>query len=84
MTDVDTRNEFALSAGQNMANHSTTLAGRGKFVRQGVSEVPTFRTKQQAYRYAAYLVLMADAHLPNEEGAEDHHFVTVSDAIANT
>jgi len=81
---IETINEYALSAGQNMPNHSTSLAGRGHYVRQGVPDVPTFRTKQAAFRYAAYIVLMAEAHLPDEEGSATHTFPQVLDAISNT
>lgn len=80
---VDTSNDYLLSAGQNLPNHSTSLAGRGRFVRQSFPELPTFRTKQQAYRYAAYLTTMADVHLPDEEGAETHTFEVVLDACRN-
>jgi len=81
---IETINEFAISAGQNLPNHSASVAGRSKFIRQGVPEVPTFRTKQQAYRYAAWLLFMADNHLPDEEGCEEHGFADIAVAIANT
>jgi len=82
--EVDTTNEFAVGFGQNLPNHSTSLAGRGKFVRQSSPEFPVFRTKQQAYRYAAYLVELADgADLPDEDGAEEHTFEVVRNAIRN-
>jgi hypothetical protein len=46
--------------------------------------VPTFRTKQEAYRFAAWLVEMAEVHLPDEEGCELHTFEAVREAIRNT
>jgi hypothetical protein len=64
---IDTTNEYALHSGTNMPNHSTTLSGRGKFVRTG-AERPIFRTKQAAYRYAAWLLCLAEA-LPDEDDA---------------
>jgi hypothetical protein len=81
---VDTQNSYMLSAGQNLPNHSTSMAGRGKFVRQALGKIPEFRTKQQAYRYAAWLITMADSWLPDEEGCESHDFPTVLAAILNT
>jgi hypothetical protein len=81
---IDTINEYAMSAGQNLPNHSTSIAGRGRFVRQGVPEVPTFRTKQQAFRYAAWLIEMAGNHLPDEDGCASHTFEEVRAAITNT
>jgi hypothetical protein len=84
LNPVDTQNSYMLSAGQNLPNHSTSMAGRGKFVRQSMNVIPEFRTKQQAYRFAAYLVTMADSWLPDEEGSELHDFETVLAAIRNT
>jgi hypothetical protein len=83
-TPIDTINEYAMSAGQNLPNHSTSIAGRGRFVRQSIPDVPTFRTKQQAYRYAAWLIEMAGNHLPDEDGCELHTFEEVRAAIINT
>ena len=78
---VETLNDHLLGAGENLPNHSMSLMGRGKFVRQQISQVPTFRTRQAAYRYAAYLLVLAETHLPDEEGAEAHTFEVVSAAI---
>lgn len=81
---VDTANEFAINTGENLPNHSTSRAGRGMFVRQGVPEVPTFRTKQQAFRFCAHVVLLAENNLPDEEGCELHTFPAVLDAVQNS
>lgn len=81
---VITLNEYLLSSGQNLANHSTSLSGRGKFIRQSMPQMPTFRTKQEAYRFAGWLVTMAESWLPDEEGSENHTFEVVRDAIRNT
>lgn len=78
---VNTLNEFAISAGQNLDNHTASMSGRGKFVRQMMPTVPTFRTKQEAFRYAAYLVTMAESHLPDEDG--EHTYEQVLHAIQN-
>lgn len=80
---VNRVNELGLSAGENLPNHSTSLAGRAKFVRQVQPNVPTFRTKQEAFRYAAWLVTLAEIHLPDEEGAELHTFEVVRDVVRN-
>lgn len=77
---IDVTNEFALHTGTNLPNHSTTLSGRGKFVRVG-SERPLFRTKQSAYRFAAWLLVMSDV-LPDEDAAVS--FEEVLDAVRNT
>ena len=77
---VNTLNEWAISSGQNMENTTYAMNDRAKFIRQGDPRVPTFRTKQEAFRYAAYLVTMA-ALLPDEEGA--HDFEEVIHAIQN-
>lgn len=77
---VNTLNEWAISSGRNLDNHSASLAGRSAFIRQGHPQVPTFRTKQAAFRYAAYLVTMAEL-LPDEDGA--HEYEEVLHAIQN-
>lgn len=79
--EIDTRNEWFLAAGQNLPNHSTSLEGRGRFVRQSIPVVPTFRNKQEAYRFAAWLITLAENHLPDEEGCESHTFEEVMKAI---
>lgn len=78
---VDTGNEYLIRADKNLPNHSMSLAGRGSFVRQSVPDIPTFRTKQAAFRYAAWLIEQAEQHLPDEEGAEGHTFTLVHEAI---
>lgn len=75
---VDTTNEYALHASENMANHSASLAGRGKFITVGVPTYPLFRTKQSAYRFAGYLLSMAEV-LADEDG--EHSFEQVLEAI---
>lgn len=79
---VNTLNEFVLMAGENLPNHTTTLAGRGKFVASGAQRPPQFRTKQEVYRFCAWALLMADAHsLPDEPG--EHTLEEVMEACRN-
>lgn len=80
---INTLNEHILMSGENMPNHSTSLAGLGKFIKVG-SQHPyglTFRTKQSVYRFCAYALLMVFI-LPDEEG--NHSFEDVLEAIKNT
>lgn len=79
---INTLNEYVLIAGQNLDNHSMSLAGLGKFVKAG-SQNPAgiiFRTKQQAYRFCAHAIVMAQV-LPDEDG--EHAFEEVLDAVEN-
>jgi hypothetical protein len=64
--EVDTSNEYLLGTGKNLPNHSLSMIGKGKFVRQSLAEIPQFRDKQSAYRYAAWLITLADVYLPDE------------------
>lgn len=67
---MNTQTEFVVMAGQNLPNHSESLAGRAKFVRiSGYStnnSLPIVRTREAAYRLAAHLICAAQG-LPNEE-----------------
>lgn len=78
--EIDTLNEYAISYGENLPNHSLAQMGRGKFVRQQVAGIPTFRTQQAIFRYAAWLLTMAEL-LPHEDG--EHTFEQVLDAVRN-
>lgn len=79
---VNTNNEYALSAGTNLPNHSTSLSGRGKFVKAGIPTPPCFRTKQEVYRFCVYALILAEAHgLPDENGS--HTFEQIQEAVAN-
>lgn len=74
---INVQNEHAVFSGQNLPNHSTTQAGRGKFVAAGGLQ---FRTNQQIYRFCAHLLKEAQtAGLPNETG--DHSFYDVMEAV---
>lgn len=76
---IDTTNDYLLSAGENLPNHSMSKAGLGKYVTQSLHEIPIWRTRQDAYRYAAYLVTLAET-LPDTEGEEG---VTLEHVIAS-
>lgn len=81
--EINTTNDFIIGFGENLPNHSTSIAGKGKYVRQMRSDVPTFRDRQTAYRFCAYVLMMADL-LPDEEGQEGFTFDDVCSAISNT
>lgn len=78
--EVDNTNEFIISKGENLPNHSTSMRGLGKFVRQSTPVVPEFRTRHAAYRYAAWLITQAE-FLPAEEGQEAYEFDDVLKAV---
>lgn len=80
---IETENTFALHAGQNLPNHTTTMQGKGRYVAQGVPYPANFRDKQAAYRYAAWLITLAEVHLPDVEDCESHDFAAVLDAVRN-
>jgi hypothetical protein len=67
---VNVANQFALSAGENLPNHTLSQQGKGRFVRPMLQSVPTFRTKQEAYRFAGWLLALS-VTLPDEDGAHD-------------
>lgn len=74
-------NAYNIVTGENLPNHSESLKGRGKFIRQSVPEIPTFRTRQAAYRYAAWLIELAGHNLPDDEGCEGQSFEDVHAAV---
>lgn len=80
---IDTTNDFLLSSGENLPNHSMSRAGLGKFVHQALSDHPVWRTRQDAYRYAGWLLTLAEI-LPDSEGEEGVTFEQVKTAIRNT
>ncbi|HTS10100.1 MAG TPA: hypothetical protein VMP68_31345 [Candidatus Eisenbacteria bacterium] len=81
--EVKTDNDYLISSGENLPNHSASMMGRGKFIRQSRMDIPTFRDRQSAFRYAAYVVEMADALLPDDDGQEGVTFNDVRSAIRN-
>jgi len=71
---IDTTNEFLLSA-----RSAHPGLGMGAYITPQL--LPKFSTRQQAYRFAAWCALMAEA-LPEEPG--QHSFEDIARAIANT
>lgn len=67
---MNSQTEFVVMAGQNLPNHSESLAGRGKYVRinghNPNNNIPLFRTRESAYRLAAHLLCAAQG-LPTED-----------------
>jgi len=78
---IDTTNQYAMQTGENLPNHTTSLTGRGKFVKVGLALPVTFRTRQQAFRFCAWALALAEV-LPDEDGA--HTFEEVQEAIQNS
>lgn len=80
---ISAANEYLLIQHQNLPNHSATRDGRGKFVTQQLSEIPLFREKQDAFRYAAWLITLAEKlpDVPEESGVT---FEQVLDAVHNS
>lgn len=66
-SEVDSRNEFVVVAGENMPNHSTTLMGRGKFVQFG--QPRPMRTKQEMYRLIGWCLAYVDTLPDDDTGA---------------
>ena len=66
LEDVNVTNEFGLSVGNNLPNHSRSVGGRTKYVTP--VQHPIFRTKQSAYRFMGYLESLAEV-LPDEDKA---------------
>jgi len=77
---VDTLNEYVVVSGTNLPNHSTSLEGRGKFVKVASGVPPVCRTKQQVFRLCAWLMSMAEI-LPDEPG--EHSYEQVLKAVHN-
>ena len=80
---IDTTNEWMLGYSRNLPNHSASKAGYSGFIAMRLSHVPlVFRTRQSAYRFAAYLITMAEL-LPHEN-TNEHTFEDILQAIHNT
>ena len=81
-----TDNEMGICAGSNLPNNSASLRGFPKYITSMVTprgQLPLFRTKQEALRVAAWLVLMAD-HLDTQQEAGNHTFEQILEAIKNS
>jgi len=80
--EIPIDNEYLLGLGENLPNHSQSQIGRGKYITPKVTQVPLFRTKQSAYRFAGWLVTMAEM-LPDEDERK-LTFHQIVKAIRNT
>jgi len=79
----NTANDFMWLGGTNLPNHSASVAGHPRFVTHAVTKLMMFRNKQDAFRCAAWLVTMADIHLPDDKDAV-FTFEEIRQAIRNT
>jgi hypothetical protein len=78
---VNTQNQFTVHPGQNLPNHTTSMAGRGKYVRLGMSGPIVLRTKQEVYRLIAWLEIVEEIQdLPHEDEYQ-HTIDDVREAI---
>lgn len=69
-------NEYMVGKGKNLPNHVLSVSGLGKFIRgidpRSGSNIFVARTRQQAYRLAAWVLIMAEiANLPDERSEDD-------------
>jgi len=83
---LDVTNSLLWTAGQNLANHSATLAGRGRFVAPAITspQMFQFRNKDDVFRTAAWMVTLANAWLPDHDMAHPHTFDEYLAAVRNT
>jgi hypothetical protein len=83
---IETANEFGWGSGTSMVNSTAGQTGLARWVAMVDNYRclfdPTFRTKQRAFRYAAWLVSLAEV-LPDEPG-DSHTFEEILEAIRNT
>lgn len=77
--EPSTLNDFGLMSGNNAFNHTTSMAGRGGFVHP--IQHPSFRTRDAAFRFAAFLITMAETLPPETE--YDYTFEEVLEAVRN-
>lgn len=78
---IDTTNTYAIQTGENLPNHTTSLTGRGRFVKTGIAKPVIFRTRQEAYRFCAWVLALAEV-LPNEDDYST--FEEVLEAVQNS
>lgn len=79
---IETKNDYALHTGQNLPNHTFSQIGLGKFVSHGVNSIPMWRRREDAYRYAAWVVSLAEV-LPWGVDAKEHTFEEALNAVRN-
>lgn len=82
--EINTSNDYWVSVGENLPNHTLSKEGFGKYVvAKSIMGPPLFRTKQEAFRFAAWVMLCAEV-LPDEPEQMGVTFDDVVDAIKNT
>lgn len=85
--EIKTDNEYAVSRGQSMRNSTAAMQGLGAWIKP-MAQMPhdpfLFRTKQKAYRFAAWITAMADLNLPDEDGQEGVTFDEILEAIKDS
>lgn len=75
-------NEFTVISGANMANHTASLQGRGKYVTVGMGVPPTMRTRDEVYRFIAHLMLHTERiDLPSETLSDEGDPYTLDDYL---
>lgn len=80
--EADATNEWLITAGENLSNHSASLRGQGKYVAITRTDL-LLRTKQQVFRLIAWLLVLAEANgLPDEDVAST--LDEVIDAVERT
>ncbi len=80
---IDTTNDYLLGTGENLPNSTWASRGQARYVTQILQELPVWRVRQDAYRYAAWLISLAEI-LPDSPEETGVTFEQVQDAIRNT
>lgn len=75
---ISVENVHGVRIGANLPFHTTTKQGRGTFITTSGVGNPVFRTRQEVYRYMAWLLLYTPA-LPDED--PNHSFECIIDAV---
>lgn len=81
-TQIDTSNTYGVHVGENMPNHTAAMQGKGRYVKFGVPTV-VFRSQQDVYRFAAWLVVCAEGHLFTQQEEGEHTFEEILEAVRN-
>lgn len=77
---------YTITTGENLPNHSMSMGGHSKFVRitaTGPVSVPTFRTRQEAFRVCAHVLKAVEEFgLPDEIDSEEGEAYEFEDFLA--
>ena len=86
-TVIKTDNEYAVSRGQSMRNSTAAAQGFAAWIKP-MAQMPhdpfLFRTKQRAFRFAAWIAVLAESELPDEPEQEGIDFDAIYDAIVES